>query len=435
MAVRVSAECPVFSYADPANGAGPMWARGGTCLIQCGESLFTSGMETLQVPGKSNCRWTLHQYVNGEWVRVNADPSGYTREPSPLAAMSDGTLWMSCNPIVGEPRVGDVSTEPCLLEFDSHNPSALPRKHRPVWSGTPKWFDHSYRSLAVDSASRELVMLNQFGMDATYWAFRDTHGQWSSGILKFPFGKEYEKPQPIRICYPNVEMRGRAVHFCGVSSIVEPNTAWRAYKKQLTGQEWDYDFRRLFYAWTPDISKQPFATWVEIASRESTCGWITPCDMHVASDGRVHLLWIERAIDERLRDKFFQGAEQSYELKYAIVRDGIVVHRQTLKRYDESQPGCDLQFARFQSAPGGRLFAFWYAREWSAGSRKYVHQIAEIRKGGILATPQRVPLSQVLYDFYSANTRAGSPESSTLNLVGPTLANRNEIIHVAVELS
>lgn len=434
MAVRVSAECPVFTYTDPANGAGPMWARGGTCLVQCGESLFMSGMETLPVPGKSNCRWTLHQYTNGEWVRVNADPAGYTREPSPLAAMSDGTLWMSCNPIIGQPAVGDLTTRPEILEFDVRNPSAPPRKHLPVWSGTPKWFDHSYRSLAVDAASRELIAFQQFGMDVSYWSFRDMNGQWNPGIVKFPYGHEYEKPQPIRICYPTVALRGRAVHFCGVSSIVEPNTKWRQYKKQLTGQDWDYDFRRLFYCWTPDIRNASFSSWVEVASRETTCGWITPCDMHIASDGRVHLLWVERAIDERLREKFFPGEPQSYELRYAIIRDGAVVHRQTLKRYDESQLGSDLQFARFQSVPGERLFAFWYAREWTNNQRRYIHELAEIMDDGHMASVQKIPMSQVMYDFYSANTRAGSPGSSTLNLVGPSLANRQLISHVAVEL-
>ena len=64
------------------------------------------------------------------------------------------------------------------------------------------------------------------------------------------------------------------MHFCGVSDIVEPYPEWRAYKKQLTGKEWDYDFRRLFYTWTPDITREKFRHWVEVASRDKTCGWI-----------------------------------------------------------------------------------------------------------------------------------------------------------------
>ena len=36
-------------------------------------------------------------------------------------------------------------------------------------------------------------------------------------------GEEYAKPQPIRVCYPSVQLRDCAVYFCGVSDIVEPN--------------------------------------------------------------------------------------------------------------------------------------------------------------------------------------------------------------------
>lgn len=434
---RVAAENKVYDYTDAANGAGPMWARGGTCLVQCGESLFASGMETLPVPGKSNCRWTLYQHANGEWARVNADPFGYTREPSPLAAMSDGTLWLSANPVTGVPTTGDMATIPLMLEFDATHPAADPTNHLPVWSGTPKWFDHSYRSLAVDANRRELVMFNQIGMDVSYWSFRDMYGQWSSGVLAFPWGHDYEVPQPIRICYPNVAMRGRAVHFCGVSDIVEPKAAWRQFKKELTGQEWDYDFRRLFYCWTPDISNKPFTEWVEIASRESTCGWITPCDMYVDSRGRVHLIWIERAIDERLREKFFPHATQSWSLNYAIVKRGQVVHRQTLKRYEESDTACDIQFARFHAAPKGRLFVFSYSREWDSVNKKRIpiHQIVEIMADTTPGVPQTITLASPLTDFYSANTRAGSPTSNTFHLIGLTLAEPRTVTHVALELS
>jgi hypothetical protein len=68
------------------------------------------------------------------------------------------------------------------------------------------------------------------------------------------------------------------VYFCGVSDIVEPYPEWRAFKKELTGQGWDYDFRRLFYTWTPDITRARFRPWVEIASRDKTGGWLFPAD-------------------------------------------------------------------------------------------------------------------------------------------------------------
>jgi hypothetical protein len=114
------------------------------------------------------------------------------------------------------------------------------------------------------------------------------------------------------------------VYFCGVSDIIEPNPQWRKYKKQLTGRDWDYDFRRLFFTWTEDIAKAPFHDWIEIASREATAGWIFPCDLWAAPDGTVHLLWSERALDTRLRATFFPDAKQSQALNYAAVRKSLV---------------------------------------------------------------------------------------------------------------
>lgn len=95
-------------------------------------------------------------------------------------------------------------------------------------------------------------------------------------------GAEYDKPEPVRICYPNVAVHDRAVHFFGVSDIIEPYKAWRDFKRELTGQQWDYDFRRLFYTWTRDITKEPFNKWVEIASRDKTCGRVFPGDLWLA---------------------------------------------------------------------------------------------------------------------------------------------------------
>ena len=175
----------------------------------------------------------------------------------------------------------------------------------------------------------------------------------------WPWGATYEKPQPIRVCYPSVALRDRAVHFCGVSDIIEPRSEWRAFKKALTGRDWDYDFRRLFYTWTPDIASAGFRDWIEIASREKTCGWISPGDLWLAPDGAVHLLWTERALDERLRDKFFPGVKQSHSLNHAILREGKVLRRQALVLAEEGGAqevpgrGC------FQATPDNRLFVFF----------------------------------------------------------------------------
>ena len=156
-------------------------------------------------------------------------------------------------------------------------------------------------------------------------------------------GAEYDKPQPIRLCYATVALHDRAVYFCAVSDVIEPYAKWREYKKKLTGKDWDYDFRRLFFTWCDDIRTGKFHDWIEIASRDKTCGWVFPNDLHVGPAGQVHLLWNERAIDERLREKFFPGVRQRHSLEYAILRGGALVGRRTLVEGGEGLGGIHLR--------------------------------------------------------------------------------------------
>lgn len=186
----------------------------------------------------------------------------------------------------------------------------------------------------------------------------------------WPWGKEYDKPQPIRICYPNVALRNRAVYFCGVSDIVEPYQAWRDFKRQLTGREWDYDSRRLFFAWTPDIAREPFREWVEIASRDRTCGWITPGDLWVAPDGAVLLLWTERATDERMRERFFPEVKQTQALNYAVVREGRAVERRTLLEGGEGASGEIPSAGRFHLTADRRLLVVCHVGGGIPGGRR-----------------------------------------------------------------
>jgi hypothetical protein len=57
---------------------------------------------------------------------------------------------------------------------------------------------------------------------------------------------------------------------------------------------------------------------------------MSPGDLWVGPDGAVHLLWVERALDDRLREKFFPDARQSHSINYAVVRDGKVAALATL---------------------------------------------------------------------------------------------------------
>jgi hypothetical protein len=251
----------------------------------------------------------------------------------------------------------------------------------------------------------------------------------------FPWGADYEEPEAIRICYPNVALRGQAVHFCGVSDIIEPNRKWRAYKKQLTGQAWDYDFRRLFYTWCDDLTQGQFHAWVEIASREQTCGWITPGDLWLAPDGDVHLLWTERALDERLRAAFFPDEKQSYTLHYAVLRAGQIVRRHTLLRAEEGGPQEVPGRSRFHVASDGRLFAVCFVSGRSAvGQPVAEDRLFELGPAGPRGDVVRIPLQQPLTDFFTATVRAGSVPSNTLDLLGPRAGTTATISYARIRL-
>jgi len=359
----VVAEDQVYRFVPAENGAGPMWCSGSTCLVRLGDHLLATGLETLEdCKPLHNCRWMLFRRDNSGWQLVERDRVHRTREPTPLACFADGRLFLSANPtLVTDPDASAGPSRPEILEFSAADPAAPFRTLLPAWAGKPDFTEHSYRSLAADGHRHELILFQNVGDTHAAWAFLDSTGTWArSGELAWPWGAEYDTPQPIRVCYPNVALHDGAVHFCGVSDIVEPYEAWRAHKREITGRHWDYDFRRLFYTWSPDIRSGQFADWVEISSRDATCGWITPGDLWLAPDGAVHIVWSERAIDERLRERFFPGAVQSHALNYAVLRQGQVVHRSSLVAAKEGQSDEIPSAPRFHVTPEGRLFVLYY---------------------------------------------------------------------------
>ena len=433
----VEIEEDVYTYTNANNGAGPMWCGGSTCLVRSGDHLFAGGLETVaDAKPLNNCRWLLfHRDAKG-WERVCVD-DGRTREPSPLAVLPDGRVFLSANPTLGSgPQPNGGPARPCVLRFMAKDPTAPPVSFTPVWQGEPKFTEHSYRSFAADSAAGGLVLFQNIGYTHAEWTFRDCAGQWiAQGQLKWPWGAEYDKPEPIRVCYPNVAVRDRAVHFFGVSDVIEPYQAWRAFKRELTGQQWDYDFRRLFYTWTPDITKSPFAEWVEIASRDKTCGWLSPGDLWLAPDGDVHLLWSERAIDERLRAKFFPDAKQSHTLNYAVVREGKVVRRRTLMESTEDKPGVIGSAGRFHVTPNNRLFVVCYASGNEGGGRSVAeNRVMEILPDGSTGKPMRLPFAKPFTSYFTTTVRGGSPPSRTLEMLGTRAGTGNTISYAKVQL-
>jgi hypothetical protein len=413
----VEVEEGIYEYADARNGAGPLWCYGASCIARSGERLFASGLETLKgVEPLNDCRWLLFEREAAGWKLRAADPKDRTREPCPLGAFPDGRLFLSVNPSVDPAPSGPA--HPRLLEFGAADAAAPPRPIEPEWEGRPAFTEHSYRGMAVDGPGRQILLLNILGHEAQHWCLFDRDGKPSArGRIVFPMG-DYEKPEPIRLCYPQVALRGRAAHFLGISDIIEPVKAWREHKLKITGRTWDYDFRRLFYSTAEDITKSGFGPAVEIASREKTAGHISNLDLWLDPEGRAHLLWLETSADSRLRETFFPGVPITTSLEHAVVERGKVVRRTTLALGGEGASGEIPGWGHLHATPDGRLFALYFVGGSRAGKPVAENRILEILPGGGAGDPVRVPLAHPFTSFMTATERLGSPPSRTIDVLG-----------------
>lgn len=419
--VIVKAEEEVYKFIPADNGAGPMWCHGSTSIVRIGEKVYASGIETVpEWKILNNCRWMLFERSEYGWRKIYTDSTGRTREPSPMAAYHDGQFFLSANPTLTAPDAYNGPSRPEIYQFNTYSDLLRFDRLLPDWDGNPPFTEHSYRSLAADGASSVLILFQNIEYAHAEWSFLDRDGNWSAtGQIKWPWGSDYDEPKPIRICYPNVILKDRAVYFCGVSDVVEPNKAWKEYKRELTGNEWDYDFRRLFFTWSDDITTGRFHDWVEISSREETCGWISPGDLWVSSNGSVHILWTERAIDERLRGKFFPEAKQSHSLNYAIVRNGKVEARSTIAIAEEGKSNLIPGQGRFHITADNRLLVVYFIKGTNAeGQQVAENRLVEIYTDGTPGEEVILPLKQPFSSFFTATIRAGSKPSNTIDMFG-----------------
>jgi hypothetical protein len=147
------------------------------------------------------------------------------------------------------------------------------------------------------------------------------------------------------------------------------------------------------------------------------------------------LLWNERAIDTRLREKFFPAAKQSQALNYAVVREGKVALRRTLLEAVEGGAREVPGEGRFQVTPEGRLFVFFYVSGASAAGKPVSeNRLLEVLPGGASSTAVAVPLKHPLTSFFTATPRAGSPPSKTLDLLGVRAGGGAAISYARVRL-
>jgi hypothetical protein len=254
------------------------------------------------------------------------------------------------------------------------------------------------------------------------WSYLDRTGEWSrQDLLRYP----------IRGCYQHVALRDRAAYVMAVSDIVEPNACWRAFKKELTGREWDYEFRQLFFTWTPDITRVAFSPILTFAHRDETAGLLRNCDMWIGPDGDAHTVYIDRNVwHPFMRDRFFPGLPTTVALKYCRISKGAVVERKTIVECVEDmvaprQPGA----VTFRE--GNLLPTCAAVHATSPESAFLIYHVsgqrgAEQATGNYVvplwppsdAAPLKLDLQHPLPTFFTASERTGTEPSIITDLYG-----------------
>ena len=435
----VEIEDEIYSFEPADNGAGPLWCHGSTIVARQKNDVYVAALETLpDHKPLNNCRWLLYRRTIDGWQLIHRDETGRTREPSPVALLKSGDLLVSANPTRAEPGEYGGPAEPTIFRFDTDRIDAGPTMELPQWKDDPPFSEHSYRTVTTDRDRDEVLYMQNVGYDVSHLSFLARDGQWTGlGTITWPWGGEYPEPQPLRLCYPNVALRDRAVHFFGVGDIVEPVAAWRQAKHEITGRDWDYVFRRLFYAYTPDVTREPFCDWIEVANRDATAGAMRNGDVHLDADGTAHLIWCETSVDARLRDRFFPGETIVNSLEYMTLRDGQIQTRHTLASVDEGEDGLRPQLARFHVMEDGTLvtLAAFGRNLPSSELPSLVYRIARIPSDVETLDWVDVPFSQPIPGTFLTNTtRGGSAPSSIIDLVGISPEKPNTLGYARVRV-
>ncbi|HEY5552379.1 MAG TPA: hypothetical protein VIK52_10855 [Opitutaceae bacterium] len=420
---RVLADEIITTTTPSNNGSSPMWCVGAPLLVRENGNVWASiSIHDPDARAYCNTHWELwRRPASGAWERSRQGPSASEREPCPLFMPEPGKLMLSIHPKSLE-RSRDSGGEtswfchPAIAQFDEDEIDGTPKQLQPEFATRPQFNQHSYRSIGVDAANGAFLMM-VIGLEGGFhMTRRDAAGAWHPVAAP-----EF----PIRACYPNIVLRGSEGHVFAIGDIKEPVEAWRAEKLRVLNRDWDYAFRRVFYARSPDLATGRFDAPLEVDSVDSTAGWAFNLDMAADRSGRVHLLWVRQNIQYAfLRDRFFPGVPIVEEVRHAVVEDGRVIATEILssREVDGSTRAWHFTTGRFHQLPNGRLLAALVrdsAQSGEPSARELLLQELdpEARASG---TPVRVGLERPPPGgwFFTNTTRGGSQPGNNLDILG-----------------
>jgi len=415
----VEAEDVVTKYTSANNGAGPLWCYGSTVIARKGNDVYLSIIETgKDVPLLCNTRWQLwHRSADG-WKIAQHEREYRQREPCPIGIFQKGAVFLSVNPSVEPAGVKYGRCRPLVLEFNPKALTGAAKTHQPVWADGTYFTDHSYRGFAADGAKGELLLLNINAQTGEQFvSYCDSKGKWhQKGKIKYP----------IRSCYPQVGLRGRAAAVMAIGDIVEPVEEWQKLKFEKLKRKWDYVFRRLFYTYTVDIRKSGFVAPIEIDTVEKTAGHIQNLDLYIDEAGATHLLYLKRPHHYSfIRDKYFPGQAMTAYLEYVVVKGGKVLARKTLAETPQGSNGLEPSYGRFHISSDGALWVIAAGTHTDGAGSTFGNYIGRILPGQSRPVFVRIDLKHPFRTFFTNTVRGGSEPSDVIDLFGIADDNPN----------
>jgi hypothetical protein len=396
----------VTEFTPPGNGAGSLWCYGAPLVVRIGDRVFISVMETgVNARLYSNSRWQLFERTTQGWSKVLEENKYQQREPCPIAALSDDQLILSSHPEIR--RISDAPDEKSsyceniLLSIPLNKIKSPPDVIHPPWPKDLKFFEHSYRCLSANKQTSEILLCSAMHRKPNqHYMYRNSEGEWAAhGWIHFP----------VRGCYAQTAIQDKSAHIMAVGDIVEPVQEWWKFKKEQTGRVWDYVFRRLFYTWTPDITKQQFCESIEIDNVDATAGYIQNLDLWLGENQSVYLLYTKRTVQNAMmRDKFFPNMKLTISLECVELRKGKIQRRFTLAQGGEGLETPAPSYARFHATPDGNLYVV--ASENGANWIQQIHP----QQGDKIP----IPFKHAFSTFFTATERGGSDKSNYLDMFG-----------------
>ena len=451
----------VSEYIHPQNNTYPLWNYGNPVIVRDNDMVYVTIPETseTETPFLNTRLQVFRKAGNDKWEKVYSTIKYDQREPCPIARKKPGNIVVSINTGIVPFRTSSDGREimwycePYLLEFDENN-IKFPKVLKPKWDEDWSFTDHSYRGIATDPSNGSMYVMNQEGflwkpgyLGRYHWAYYDENGQWANcGVMSFD----------RRTGYPMLCLRDAKAYFCATSDIDEPNEEWMAYKREVTGQWWDFDFRKLYLAKTDDISEHSFGEPLVVEDVDSTCGFIRHCDMFVDRDGVVSILYIvTNCLKPFMRDKFFSDMKIRVSLRLCKVKDGVILSKQDIYTCSENKntehisgkmetgalkPGNDFHTDRpvpscgaFAALDDGRLYVVYslsgYSEDEDSRQGNYVVRISP----SAVEEPTRLELETPLQVFFAAAERSGSQLGKYADLFGLAHNGVNELRYVRLQ--